>query len=135
MYVCVCVCVSQDVRDALLGRLFGLASIVRAGIVRTPTDASTVLTALLGLANKKWFVREAVMTVVTELLLGSPAATGQTAGGAGGATANGVATDADTGVCDVCRCCVHSIACVCVCVCVCPCLAVCMYVCVSAGVS
>lgn len=43
----------QDVRDALIGRTFGLAALVRAGLVRDTASASKVLTALFQLAGKK----------------------------------------------------------------------------------
>lgn len=63
----------QEVRDALLGRVFGLAAMVRAGLVRDAEGAAKVAIALLALANKKAFLREACTVVLLELLLGGPA--------------------------------------------------------------
>jgi hypothetical protein len=70
----------QDVRDALLGRLFGLAALVRGGLVRDAASASNVITALLSLANKKTFLMEAAVSVVLELLLHGPESGSGTAG-------------------------------------------------------
>lgn len=63
---------AQDLRDALLGRVFGLGALVRAGLVRTAASASLVASALLGLAHKRSFLREAAVCVVLEMLLGGP---------------------------------------------------------------
>jgi hypothetical protein len=43
----------QDARDALLGRVFGLAALVRAGLVQDAVAANRVITALLVVAGKK----------------------------------------------------------------------------------
>lgn len=62
-------------RDVLLGRVFGLGALVRAGLVRTPAAAATVATSLFAAAHKKTFLREAAVCVVLEMLLGGPPAT------------------------------------------------------------
>ena len=66
-----------------MGRLFGLAAMVRAGCVRSAPAASLVISSLLGLAHKRTFLREAAANVVLELLLGGPPR--QAAGGGGAA--------------------------------------------------
>ncbi len=48
-----CARAPQDARDALLGKLFGLGALVRAGLVHDAADASLVVTELLALGNKK----------------------------------------------------------------------------------
>lgn len=63
-----------DARDALMGRLFGLGAAVRGGLVRDAGSAGRVAAALLSLAQKKAFVREAVVAVLIEMLLGGPGA-------------------------------------------------------------
>eukprot|EP00798_Chlamydomonas_sp_ICE-L_P019314 gene19314-25966_t len=58
-----------EARDVLLGRVFGMGSLVRSGLI--PTNDSAVACAvvkeLLSLSNKKSFLREAAIAVMLEM--------------------------------------------------------------------
>jgi DNA polymerase phi len=72
------------VRDHLLGHLFGLGALVRGGLVREAGAARAVITHLLALTAKKAWLREAVVSVLLDLLLGGGAPSAQEGEGAGG---------------------------------------------------
>ena len=54
-------------RDALLGHLFGLAAVVRAGRVTEEAPALRMAALLLKLAGKKVFLREVAASVLLQL--------------------------------------------------------------------
>ena len=62
----------MDARDALLGRLFGCAAVVRSGRVQDSPLAVKLLQYLLEVAASKSFLKEAAVDVVLELLDGLP---------------------------------------------------------------
>ena len=57
----------SEVRDALLGHLFGLAAVVRAGRVAEEAPALRMAALLLKLAGKKVFLREVAASVLLQL--------------------------------------------------------------------
>jgi DNA polymerase phi len=68
----------SDVRDALLGRVFGCAAVVRSGRVGGDGVAAQLATQLVSLAQRKSFLTEACATVLLELTgKHSDAATGR----------------------------------------------------------
>lgn len=54
-------------RDILIGRMFGLGAVVRAGLAASGADAATVAEEVAGLAAKKSFLRETAAAVLLEL--------------------------------------------------------------------
>ena len=48
----------NEVRDVLLGRIFGLGAIVRSGLVTKAAETAEVVQELATTANKKSFLRE-----------------------------------------------------------------------------
>ena len=63
----------SEMRDALLGHLFGLAAVVRAGRVAEEAPALRMAALLLKLAGKKVFLREVAASVLLQLAGGRPA--------------------------------------------------------------
>ncbi len=57
----------SEMRDALLGHLFGLAAVVRAGRVTEEAPALRMAALLLKLAGKKVFLREVAASVLLQL--------------------------------------------------------------------
>ncbi len=63
---------SQEQRDALLGRIFGLGCVVRAGLASEPANAAAVADRLVAVAARKAFLREAATAVLLQLAQGLP---------------------------------------------------------------
>ena len=57
----------SEMRDALLGHLFGLAAVVRAGRVTEEAPTLRMAALLLKLAGKKVFLREVAASVLLQL--------------------------------------------------------------------
>lgn len=62
----------QEQRDALLGRIFGLGCVVRAGLASEPATAAAVADRLVAVAARKAFLREAATAVLLQLAQGLP---------------------------------------------------------------
>jgi len=62
----------NEVRDVLLGRVFGTGAIVRSGAVADASEAAVIAQELVAVANKKSFLKEAACMVLLELGEGLP---------------------------------------------------------------
>lgn len=62
-----CIMQGPEAHDQLLGRVFGYAAAIRAGRIMGTKLVLRCATALIGIANKKSFLRELAVGVVLEL--------------------------------------------------------------------